>query len=213
MLLIPDDLKRPDLRAAIIDAIQTAYEVNVERYDPDQGDDAVSFGILVWKSTTHFLRRRLAGLDGVSVTVVNQSADIRVGNCELRNHKLGNSEVDDPYRSFPGHPGPAARMGRVEQLELGLNLEAIRPLDWVIAHYGSPDEGLRAIRLQAPGADRDADGSIVSWRHVETIYDAASAATREVRLTSGTGAPAVPIADADISIKREAEAESPSGPE
>src|SRR5437879_5485933 len=98
MVLVPDELKRPDLRAAITDAIHTAYEVNVERHDPEQGDDPVSFGILVWKSTTHFLRRKLAELDGVSVTVINQSADIRVGNCELRNHKLGNSEVDDPYR-------------------------------------------------------------------------------------------------------------------
>jgi hypothetical protein len=214
MVLIPDELQRLDLRAAIIDAVQTAYDVNLERFDTAMGDDQVTFGIQAWKSTTYFLKQKLAAVDGVTVSVVNQSVEILVGRVRLRNHKLGTTEADDPYHSFPGHPGPAARMGRVEQLELGLGLDVIYPLDWVIGHYGSPDEGLRAIRFQAPGAERDVDGSIVSWRHVETIYDAslATAPTRRVSLLTGAAAKAVTIAEPDIAIRRQVQTDLGGAP-
>ena len=168
---LPSELGRPDVRAGILRALQQAYEENQDRHDPEVGDDALTFGIHLWKSGAWFLAQELAGLPGVTTAVVNQSLEVRVGRCRLRLHKLGDAESDDPERSFPRHVGPAARLGRVQQLRLEFDLPQEEYLDWVIGHYGSPDEGLRAIRLQAVGSERSLDGTISQWEAIETLFD------------------------------------------
>ncbi len=102
------------------------------------------------------------------VRVDNYSIEITTGRCKLRLHKLGQSERQDPWKCFPDHPGPAARMDpSVEQLELDGIIFPI-PISWVIGHYGNSGEGLRAIYLQAP-----AEGEpIRAWRAVIKVYDA-----------------------------------------
>ena len=37
--------------------------------------------------------------------------------------------------------------------------------------YGSPDDGLRAVRLQAVGNERALDGKISRWEAIETLLD------------------------------------------
>jgi hypothetical protein len=157
-----------DLREAILRALRASYEVNQERHDPSVGDTALTFGIHTWTSSTFYLPRELHEVAGTTCSVANQSLEIKVGRCRLRVLKLGASEMDNPWHCFPDHAGPASRMGRNEQLELSLGLEEIEPLDWVIGHYGSAEEGLRAVRLQAVGTERSEDGRITKWSEVLT---------------------------------------------
>lgn len=171
---LPVELRRDDVQAAILRALRRAYEENQNRHHPGVGDDALTFGIHLWKSGAYFLVAELAELPGVQAQVVNQSLDLRVERCRLRLHKLGDSEEDDPEHSFPNHVGPATRLGRAEQLRLDLDLHGgCEYLDWVVGHYGSPDEGLRALRLHAVGSERALDGTIARWEAVETLFDAA----------------------------------------
>lgn len=167
---IPADIERQDLHDAILAALRRAYDVNMERHDPGVGDTALTFGIHTWTSSTFYLQRELETIDGVTYSVANQSIEIRVGRCTLRVLKLGNSETDDPWHSFPDHVGPASRLGL--QLELGLGLEDMEPLGWVIGHYGNADEGLRAVHLQAVGSERSEDGKITRWSAVLPIFEA-----------------------------------------
>lgn len=176
---LPSELQRPEVQAAIVRSMERAYAENQDRHDPALGDDALTFGIHTWKSGTVFLAEQLGAIEGISAEIVNQSLTVQVGRCRLRVHKLGDSEFDNPQTSFPNHAGPAARMGRVEQLTFKF-LDHWRSrdeyLDWVIGHYGSPDEGLRAVRLQAVGSERALDGKISRWEAVETLFDVSTGA-------------------------------------
>lgn len=192
---LPAELHRSDIRTGIVRALLRAYEHNVSRHNPSLGDDPLTFGMHVWKSGNRFLREELQDLSGTSLTQVHQSLEAQVGRCRLRPHKLGDSETDDPYRSFPQHVGPATRLGRMTQLRLDLfdlelsqlHLPQLHPsemqlpemqapkeeyLDWVIGHYGSATSGLRAVRLQAVGAERAGDGTISRWEAVDTLFEA-----------------------------------------
>lgn len=178
---LPAELQRPEIEAAILQSLVRAYAENQDRHDPGVGDDALTFGIHLWKSGTFFLAAALAAIPGVTAEVVSQSLTIQVGRCRLRLHKLGDSEFDNPEASFPNHIGPAARMGRVEQLTFKFRTRARdQYLDWVIGHYGSPDEGLRAVRLQAVGSERALDGRISRWEAIETLFDASTGASLPV---------------------------------
>ncbi len=210
---IPPELLRSDLRDAILAAVSRAYEVNQERHDPKLGDTPLSFGILVWTSSTLFLSTELGQLRGVECSVVNNSIEIRVGRCRLRSHKLGRSAADDPWRCFPDHVGPAARMGRVEQigvqLDLDLDPELVEALDWVIGHYGSCEEGLEAVRLQAVDGERcQEDGRVTRWSAIDTIYEVKRPADVDLTVLEGGQADAVPIPEPEVAIREKGELNS-----
>jgi hypothetical protein len=180
--------------------------VNQERHDPGVGDTALTFGIHTWASSTYYLAREMQEVPGASCVVANQSLEIKVGRCRLRVLKLGSSEVDNPWHCFPDHAGPASRMGRNEQLEFSLGLEEVEPLDWVIGHYGSAEEGLRAIRLQAVGSERSEDGRITKWSAVVPIYEIATD-TVPLTVIVGEQADSVPIPEPDVALKSDSQRE------
>jgi hypothetical protein len=176
---LPDELQRPALQAAIVRALRSTYEENQNLHDPDVGHDAITFGSSVWRSSSFFLQKELAQVRGVSAEEVNQSLAILTGRCRLRVHKLGTSELDRAETCFPNNLGPSSRMGgddRQLTLDLG-DPTATEYLDWVIGHYGSADDGLRAVRLQAVGSERALDGKITRWEAIETIFDASQGAS------------------------------------
>lgn len=180
---LPLELQRPDLQAAIVHALRLTYEENQDRHDPDIGHDAITFGSAVWRSSVFFLSRELKPITGVTAEEVSQSLAILVGRCRLRVHKLGTSELDDPETSLPNNVGPATRMGGTDRqltLDLG-DTESTEYLDWVIGHYGSAEDGLRAVRFQAVGSERAQNGSISRWGTIETIFDASAAGATSPR--------------------------------
>jgi hypothetical protein len=211
--VVPVELQSTALRNAILRALRASYEVNQERHDPSVGDTALTFGIHTWTSSTYYLQREMQEVSGTTWTVANQSLEIKIGRCRLRVLKLGNSEVDNPWHCFPDHAGPASRMGRNEQLELSLGLEEIEPLDWVIGHYGSAEDGLRAIRLQAVGTERSEDGRITKWSSVVPIYEMSAEAV-SLSVITGDQADSVPIPEPDVALKPDSQQEEAdrSGP-
>jgi hypothetical protein len=174
----------------LVRALPRTYQVSQDRHDPGEGDDAMTFGIHVWKSGVHYLRSAVTAFGGTA-EVMNQSLAMRIEDVELRHHKLGDSETDNPEASFPHHAGPAARMaGRAAGVQLDLPLshegQVAAPvyLDWVLASYGNPEEGLRAVRLQAVGCHRALDGTISRWEDIVTLYDASLGAELPTMLPS-----------------------------
>jgi hypothetical protein len=198
----PSEIQRPDLHQAILQALHRAYDVNRERHDPGVGDTALTFGIHTWTSSIHYLQIELAGVEGVTCSVVNQSIEIRLGRCRLRVLKLGNSEADNPWHSYPDHVGPASRMGRCEQLVLDLGLEEIEPLDWIIGHYGCAEDGLRAVRLQAVGSERSEDGRITRWSAIVPIFEMGDTPVT-LTVIDGDQSDVVPIPEPEVALKED----------
>jgi hypothetical protein len=171
---LPDELRRSEFQEAIVQALQLAYSNNQERYAPEIGHDAISFGSAVWRSSVFSMIGALSEVTGVSTSEDHNSLSISTGRCRLRVHKLGLSEEDEPKSSFPNSDGPASRMGgpdRQLSFDFG-DSETVEYFDWVIGHYGSATEGLRAVRLQAVGGDRLLDERITKWEAIYTIFDA-----------------------------------------
>jgi hypothetical protein len=210
MAIVPAEIRRTDLHDAIMKALRVTYEVNQDRHDPTVGDTTMTFGLHTWTSSTFYLQREVANVEGATWTVVNQSLEIKLGRCRLRIHKLGSSEADDASQSFPDHAGPAARMGRFVQLALDLGMDEIEPLDWVIGHYGSAEEGLRAVRLQAVGSERSQDGRITRWSAILPIYEAGGAPLA-LTVIEGEQPDAVPIPEPEIALKPSGDQEADRG--
>jgi len=197
---LPDHLRDPELQARLVRALQRTYEISQERHDANLGDDALTFGVHIWRSGVHFLGPAIVAAGGAA-EIVNQSLALRIGDIEMRHHKLGDSEFDNPSACFPNHAGPAARMiGRTGAVQLDLPIPededaATRVyLDWVLGSYGNPDGGLRAVRLHAVGSQRALDGTISRWEAVYTLFD----------VSAGAAIPSVPdISSEDIAADME----------
>jgi hypothetical protein len=105
------------------------------------------------------LKRWFEKSETVRVVPENNSQRYECGGLKFFIHKLGVSENDDPWASFPEHGGPAGLAadpanGSGSQLGLPMDLEELEELEAaviVFGVYGSLKGGLRAIRLQAAG--------------------------------------------------------------
>jgi len=146
----------------------------------------------------HFLQER----GGDVVIVDGHSLRLEVDGAEFYIHKLGRSERDDPWTSLPGDSGPAGRATESSnqlRLDLGPVAEG-QPRIWVIGHYGTLEDGVRAIRLQASGA-ADA-GRIRSWLRVVDLWVASDGGTDAATPPAQAGPPPVDVADALLTPKR-----------
>jgi len=164
-----------DFFTTVCQTIQHAYRENQALQDPSLGHDDWTYAVVNWRSVNHLLLRRLQGSAEVAAMEENNSIQITCAGYTFRIHKLGKSEFDDPRACFPGNPGPAGRLV-AEQLELGI-VDPTEPSFWVIGIYGNLEQGLRAVRLQAPSSSRD--DRITGWSRIETLWQAGQEAVEE----------------------------------
>jgi hypothetical protein len=156
----------PDLAATVIDVIQVAYRENAPLQVPTLGHGNRTFALTNVETIKHFLQER----GGEVVLTEGNSLRLEVDGHRYYIHKLGRSERDDPWASFPSSAGPAGRAAEAQH-QLRFDFEGfgdVEPRTWVIGHYGTLEDGLRAIRLQASGEAED--GRIRSWVRVEDIW-------------------------------------------
>jgi hypothetical protein len=192
----------PELAVTVIDVIRGAYRENAPLQVPALGHGNRTFALTNVETIKHFLQER----GGDVVLMEGNSLRLEVDGRRYYIHKLGRSERDDPWASFPSHAGPAGRAAEASQLQLRFDFDGFhdsQPRTWVIGHYGTLEDGLRAIRLQASGAAED--GRIRSWVRVEDVWIAddrdalGQAASREP-----AGPPAVEVKEPPLTPKRPA---------
>lgn len=192
----------PDLAATVIDVIQAAYRENAPLQVPALGHGNRTFALTIVETIKHFLQER----GGDVVLMEGNSLRLEVNGRRYYIHKLGRSERDDPWASFPSSAGPAGRAAEAEhQLRFDFDgfddLDDVEPRTWVIGHYGTLEDGLRAIRLQASGEAED--GRIRSWVRVEDIWiaDAADGLGQAVPRVPA-GPPAIDVEEPALAPKR-----------
>ena len=128
----------------IIDKIRRSHEENHEYHDPDIGHGPTSYDIHVHETVCH----RLLDLEewpDVRTQRKFRSVEIRFSPFVLRPYKLGDSEEDDVWTSYPNNVNSAAliQMANHNIAPPLPGLERPEPVeftDFVIGHFGTYDE-------------------------------------------------------------------------
>ncbi len=161
----------------IIDKIRQSHEENHEHHDPAIGHGPTSYGIHVHETACHRLME-LSELPGVETRRKFGSVEIRFGSFVLRPYKLGDSEKDDVWSSYPNNVNSVALTQMANHNVApplpGLDHQELTEFtDFVIGHFGAYDEehseGCRAIYLCVP---RYVEGKFGGWIDCIKVYDA-----------------------------------------
>lgn len=173
----------PDLNNAIVRALERAYETACEHHVPERGGNEVTFGFTLYNYAVHELCGLAGVVDSVAVNSRHPVFRLRVGQYELACHRVGNSERDNIWSSFPNNDGAVSTMFE-EQLWLPavrehMHVEDARKL--ILAHLGNSEDGLRAVYLCVPG--KTDSGRIIAWVAAHRVWraDEATAAVTPQR--------------------------------
>ena len=186
------------IQSALVAAISSAYDLNMERYAPEVGDDAMLFGLMNYKSKVHFLTR--LGVDASKdwVTVIRQtpSFEFKIGNYKLSAYCAGHTSTVEPRNAFPYNRNRAARIVETNRNQLSFpfaisgkeapDVDDSKCPELVLADIGNPLEGLLKVFLAVP-IEKDEDGRITRWGTILEIWNKAS--HERPRVASGTPSP------------------------
>jgi hypothetical protein len=164
-----------ELSAVVIDAIRRAYDINAERHDPEAGDDAVVFGIGVYRNSWFLTERAVDDLEHWRSARPNGS--LVVMGCGLRVHVYRHGrDADADLEAFRLDDARASETQRLiaeaNTLQLALpfdlNSAPTTPADaelceLVIIHAGNPDDGCCGIWVGAPIATEEITVSPWAW--------------------------------------------------
>jgi hypothetical protein len=173
------------LREAAIAAIRRSYDINVERHDPLVGDDAVVFGIGIYRNSWYLLEQEVEALECWSSA--RPAGSLLVTGAGLRLHIYrhgGNADVDlDSFRLDDARASATQRLiAESNTLQLsfpGLEQSTETPppaspdlSELVIIHAGNPDDGCCGIWIGAPIAADEITRS--PWVWIEPLWLAES---------------------------------------
>ena len=175
---LPDEFG-PLTDSAIL-AIRRAYGLNAERHDVEVGDDAVVFGIAVYRNSWFLVEREVADLDdwtsarpAGSLVIAGARHRVHVYRCgQNADVELDGFRLDDERRS-------ATQRLIVEansvQLALPLDEMVLDPVsvgsedlvELVIVHAGNPIDGCCGIWIGAPITGEVATST---WAWIEPLW-------------------------------------------
>jgi hypothetical protein len=173
------------LGEAAVVAIRRAYEINAERHEPLVGDDAVVFGIGIYRNSWYLLEQEVESLEQWNSARPAGSLLITGAGLRLHVYRHGaNADVDlHSFRLDDARASATQRMiAQSNTLQLsfpGLEVatDTSLPLDpdlseLVIIHAGNPDDGCCGIWIGAPIAAEEITQS--PWVWIEPLWLAES---------------------------------------
>jgi hypothetical protein len=188
---LPEEFKA--LGEAAVAAIRRAYEINAERHDPLVGDDAVVFGIGIYRNSWYLMEQEVETLEQWSSARPAGSLLITGAGLRLHVYRHGaNADVDlDSFRLDDARASATQRMiAQSNTLQMsfpGLEVVSDTPAaldsdlsELVIIHAGNPDDGCSGIWIGAPIAAEEISQS--PWVWIEPLWLAES----ELTATSAT---------------------------
>lgn len=159
----------PDpVRDAIIDALEATYYNARERWDRSIGCDGLTFGVDVYSFACFELAKQADEAEGIELVSRRPVFRLKVGDLDVGCHRVGNSEADDINAAFPQSECAAVTLAP-RQVEMFPAKTTATLRGVVIAHMGSPTEGLCSVHLCVPGTVSDSN-RIDSWGYVEQIW-------------------------------------------
>lgn len=169
-----------ELSAAAIAAIRRAYDINSGRHDTEAGDDAVVFGIGVYRNSWFLVERAIEDLD--SWRSARPNGSLVITGCGLRVHVYRHGhDADADLEAFRLDDARASETQRLiaeaNTLQLALPFDpsgepATSPdgdlSELVIIHAGNPDEGCCGIWIGAPIATEEI--TVSPWAWIEPLW-------------------------------------------
>ncbi|MEZ5374030.1 MAG: hypothetical protein R2704_15135 [Microthrixaceae bacterium] len=162
-----------------VEAIGRAYDVNASRHEPEVGDDAVVFGMAIYRNSWFLLEQDVAELEGWtssrpsgSLVIVGAGKRIHVYRCgQDGNVNLDDFRLDDERSSVTKQ---LLATTNTDQLSFDLGGQSVPALpvvapqpdvlrELVIMHAGNPDEGCCGIWVGAPLSADEVTESPWAW--------------------------------------------------
>lgn len=138
------------------------YQVNVDRHDEGFGDDAITFGTLIYRNSWAQIQHHLPRLHAdVRVERPEGSLTIYTGGPELKVYK-GGSGPRFEIEEYNPDSGSVTKRKTVERNERQLSLfsasdyisgrvdAGLAAPVWFVVHYGNPQEGFLGMGIGAP---------------------------------------------------------------
>ena len=170
------------LREAAVAAIRRAYGINAEHYDPNVGDDAVVFGIGVYRNSWYMLEQEVDALEHWSSARPLGSLVLTGAGLRVHVYRHGsNVDVDlDTFRLDDARASATQRL-IAESNTLQLFLPGMEPppdeipepsnqaiSELVIVHAGNPDDGCCGVWIGVPIASEEITRS--PWAWIEPLW-------------------------------------------
>jgi hypothetical protein len=169
------------LSQATVGAIRRAYEVNAERHDPSIGDDAVVFGIGIYRNSWFMLEEEIESLEHWASARPLGSLVITGAGLRVHVYRHGqNADVDlDSFRLDDERASETQRLIAVSNT-LQMTLPGLEPPveetglidhdlpELVVVHAGNAEDGCCGIWIGTPIASEEGTGS--PWGWVEPLW-------------------------------------------
>lgn len=175
---LPEPLK--DLGDIVVPIVRRAYDINAGRHDEVVGDDAVTFGIGVYRNSWFLVEESLRPIDGWRTARPDGSLLISGHGFRIHIYRLGHDErVDlDTFRlDEADHSKTKQSIAQINgQLAMAFDGGTDRSIagtepdlrDLVIVHSGNADDGCCGVWVGAPIAS---DHVVVSpWAWVAPFW-------------------------------------------
>lgn len=195
---LPDEFD--EFTEAAVAAIHRAYAVNAHRHDPEVGDDAVVFGIAIYRNSWYLLEQEVFAFEGWSSARPSGSLVIVGSGLRIHVYRCGqDASVDlDGFRLDDEQSSATQRLiAEANAVQLSFDLEegmaaaapppSSKPDDLrelVIVHAGNPDDGCCGIWIGAPVTTDESSTS--PWAWVEPLWLIEGAATGEADSSATT---------------------------
>jgi len=158
----------PELSAQIITILKRGYRTAREKHDPDNGSDALLFGLSVYTFIRHEFDK--AALDAeceIEVLSTRPYLRLKVGEFIVACHCVGDYAVQDINACFPNNDCAAPRMieGHLWLPGMEPQVEAARKV--ILAHLGNPESGLEAAHICIPCEEKE--GMISEWAYTHQL--------------------------------------------
>ncbi len=159
----------------LVKTLQQAYEENFQCFDPEIGHDAMSFGLMVYKSKVHFIKKLAEEYDWIEILQHTPFFQFKIGPYSFSAYCAGHTATADIESSFPQNRTRAARLVAANKFQLRLPYPGSSEPDdsecreVVLADIGNPSDGLLRMFVGVP-IEHSADNRITKWGTAYEIW-------------------------------------------
>jgi hypothetical protein len=155
------------LSQQIVKGLQLAYDETHDHFNRQIGHDEQLFGLMVYKSKTHFLSQLSNRISSVELIHKSPSFRLKIGRYFVAAYRAGDNGDVDISEAFPKNKNKASQLVERNQRQLRLfpdepELDDSNCNEVIICDVGNSQEGLLSVFLGVP-VKKSEDGRIMKW--------------------------------------------------
>lgn len=165
-----------EIKLYLVKQIRRAYEANFNCFDPSIGHDAMTFGLMLYKSKVHFISQLAEEFDWIKITKRYPYFDFQIGEYSISSYRAGRTMEVDLADSFPNNRTRAWKLVKVNKNQLRLPFDGSTEPDdsdcrnLILADIGNENDGLERLFLAIP-SEISSDYRITKWSTIFPIWN------------------------------------------